>query len=166
MSGLLSQAAYDCPTCIQCDLYASRNCTGGPLVERDNGMALDPTAPLPGPLATWKRPAYPNGLADLAAEAASLGITELGEALRGNPDQYEPIQHCARLVFADEPVRGWLQLYASIANGFRTPPMDAPEWYDAIMLGIRSVVREYDEARARAANRTNPRRPDRDARVD
>jgi len=75
----------------------------------------------------------------VAREASELGIKGFAEAFSG-PDYFQPLPHCLRLYLADSGVVEWLRLYAAISAGLRTPPTDAPAWYDRIMLAIHGAV--------------------------
>jgi hypothetical protein len=138
VSGVLSHPRYDCPTCIQFENYKARNCTGGPLIFHDTGVSIDRRNP-PRAIPTPDRPAYRDGWADVAREASELGIKGFDEAFSG-PDYFTPIDHCLRLYLAAPGVVEWLRLYAAISAGLRTPPTDAPAWYDRIMLAIHGAV--------------------------
>lgn len=144
MSGILSHPRYDCPTCIQHSLYSARNCTGGGLIYHDAGVSINHAEP-PKPIYPVTRPAYRDGWADVAREAEELEIKGFAEAFTG-PDYFQPLPYCLRLHIADPGVMEWLRLYASIQAHLRAAPLDAPTWYDRIMLSIHRAVLSHRES--------------------
>lgn len=144
MTGLLRHPKYDCPICIQFENCASRNCTGGQVIYVGNNAYVDP-ANLPRPVANPTRPAYPNGWADVAKDAAEAGIRHFDKAFDG-PDYFDPMDHCIRLSLAQHGVADWLRLYSAIQAGIRRAPDDTLEFYDRIMLGIHNAVLSQREA--------------------
>jgi hypothetical protein len=115
-------------------------------LETDTGMVIDPSdAPRIAP--NIKKPAYRNGWADVAVEAKSLGLKGFAEAFSDKGLEYsEPLPYCIRHYMTDKVSIAWLRLYASITQGFRLPPSDAPDIYDTIMLGINAVVNAHTKA--------------------
>ena len=125
-------------------LYEVRNCTGSKLIYHNAGVSIDHANP-PKPIYPVINPAYRDGWADVAKEAGELEIKGFAEAFTG-PDYFEPLPHCLRLHIADQGVIEWLRLYASIQANLRAPPLDAPAWYDRIMLAIHRAVLSYKES--------------------
>lgn len=143
MSGILGHVRYDCPTCILCELYSARNCTGGKIRYHATGAAIDHDDP-PRPIPRPQRPAYRDGWADVAVEANELGIKGFAEAFKGE-DYFAPIQHCLRLYVADAAAIAWLRMYGLIRSQLRSAPDDAPPYYDRIMSGIHAAVTAHYE---------------------
>ena len=140
---MLNHSRYDCPTCNLCELYASRNCTGGTIRYTDAGPVIDYANP-PRPIYRPQRPAYRDGWADVAIEAAEMGVKGFAEAFKGE-DYFEPIAHCLRLHVADSAAMQWLRLYGLIRAQLRAAPVDAPPVYDRIMSGIHAAVTAHYE---------------------
>ena len=128
------------------NLHTRRNCTGAALVDdpRFSMMQVDharPPLPTPNPTA----PAYPDGWADLAKQAAELGIKGFADAFDSS-DYFEPIDHCVRHALADPVVVAWLRTYAAIKAGIRSAPVDTVPVYDSIMLAIHNVIADTQRA--------------------
>lgn len=107
-------------------------------------MSIDHANP-PRPIYPVQKPAYRDGWADVAKEAEELEITGFAEAFTG-PDYFQPLPYCLRLHIADTGVIEWLRLYASIQAHLRAAPLDAPTWYDRIMLSIHRAVLSHRES--------------------
>jgi hypothetical protein len=127
-------------------MHPGRNCTGAAVVFSPDRTEpqLDLTKP-PRPT-EGRAPAYPRGWFDAAQEAAECGIKDFAKLLDG--DSAAPIHHCLRFVMNDVAVIAWLRLYAAIRAGVRTAPMDAPDFYDRLMLSIHNTVATAREVTA------------------
>jgi len=96
----------------------------------------------PKPINPITVPAYRDGWADIANEAAELGIKGFEKSFSG-PDYFLPIPHCVRLHVADPFVMEWLRTSAAISAHLRRPPSDPPPWWERIMLTLHRAVLAY-----------------------
>jgi hypothetical protein len=137
---VLSLPSYKCSDCTMSDLHRARNCTGVPLRMSDGRMVPDgQPAPLPA-----EKPAYPNGLFDIAAEAGSMA-PGLAKVLEQTVDGSAAISHCARLLLTDTPAE-WIEHYKAIRLHLRAPVADAPFWYKGHMLTLHSAYLDAQQA--------------------
>jgi hypothetical protein len=127
-------------------MHHGRNCTGAVVVFSPDHVEpqLNPAHP-PRPT-TATTPAYPRGWQDAAQEAAELGIKGFAKLL--GPGDEKPLAHCLRFVLDDVAVVLWLRLYAAIRAGVRSAPVDAPDFYDRLMLAIHNAVSTAREVTA------------------
>ena len=140
-------SGYDCKTCTESQFYLERGCTGIREERTERGFEVVEGPRPSGEPAT----AYRNGWIDIAAEAAFSGDTRLKYALDDATNISEPIPMCPRLIAGDVSVRVWLRVYQAIRRGLRHPPVDAPWYYDHIMLSIDAEVLAFEDASFKAA---------------